>query len=299
MKNRARTFSWSALFLPEAIKSDLNEMYSFCRYVDDCADDCLDSCLGKSDALQALDQVTVDIVNGRSDIAVVDKFLRLAQRRTIPKSFALELVRGVKADLGEVKVSSEEELLRYSYQVAGTVGVMICHLLSVNDKNAIAAGIDLAIGMQLTNIARDVYEDYNQGRIYIPASLISEEKIAAALAHDLSAQKELIAALEHLLAIASVYYRSADDGICYLPPSARLGILVASRTYEKIGQLILSNPTRYFQYRVSTSKLDKLTCLWDSLLSLTNPRYHRVRRAPAHKPELHRALRGLLSFDVV
>jgi phytoene synthase len=295
MTKRAKTFSWSAMFLPQDIKIDLNELYSFCRYVDDCADNCID----KIEALEDLDRVTTDLLKGGSRTEVVDRFIKLAHRRRIPISFALELVRGVKADLGEVRVLSEEELLRYAYQVAGTVGVMICHLLSVTDRNALAAGIDLAIGMQLTNIARDVYEDYNQGRVYLPASLVSEQLVADAFANDQSAQKKLLKAVEHILAIAKTYYRSSDEGICYLPQSARLGILVASRTYEKIGHLIVSNPARYFQSRVSTNKLEKFACLADALLSLTDLRYHRVMIAPAHRPELHRALRGLLSFDAV
>jgi phytoene synthase len=251
------------------------------------------------EAGKALDQVTKDLVKNESDITVVDAFIRLAQRRRMSKSFALELVRGVKADLGDVRVLSEEELLRYSYKVAGTVGVMICNLLSVTDKNGVAAGIDMAIAMQLTNIARDVYEDYEQGRVYMPASLIGDRLLAAAVAKDPEAQKELLRAVAHLLSIAKIYYKSADDGICYLPPSARLGILVASRTYEKIGQVILRNPTKYFQSRVCTSKLEKFSCLTGALISLTDLRYHRVIKAPAHRPELHSALRGLLSFDVV
>ncbi len=295
MAKRAKTFAWSALFLPSAIKSDLNELYSFCRYVDDCADNCID----KTEALELLDRISCDLLNSISEIQVIDKFIRLAQRRNIPTSFALELLRGVKTDLGLVRVLSEEELLRYSYQVAGTVGVMICYLLSVTDKNALAAGIDLAIAMQLSNIARDVSEDYEQGRIYLPASLINGELVAAAIANDQNAQNELTKALKHILAIARTYYKSADDGICYLPPSVRLGILLASRTYEKIGHLIISNPTRYFRSRVSTSKLDKVTCLLSTLLALTHPRYHRVMKAPAHRSELHQALRGLPSFDVV
>jgi len=252
MTKRAKTFAWSALFLPKAIKADLNELYSFCRYVDDSAD----NCLNKAEALEALDRVTDDLVKGCSDIEVVDKFIRLAQRRKIPKSFALELVRGVKADLGSVRILSEEELLRYSYQVAGTVGVMICYLMCVTDKNALAAGIDLAIAMQLTNIARDVYEDYCQERVYMPASLISPQQVADAFAQDQLSQEELLKAIDHLLSVAKRYYQSADDGICYLPPSVRLGILVASRTYEKIGQIIIRNPNRYFDYRVSTSGLE-------------------------------------------
>jgi len=295
MTRRAKTFAWSALFLPKDIKDDLNELYSFCRYVDDCADDCTSA----AEALECLDRVSKDLVESHSNIAVVERFIKLSQRRNIPIGFALELVRGVKADLGEVRVTSVEELLRYAYQVAGTVGVMICHLLAVTDKNAIASGIDLAIAMQLTNIARDVDEDLKRGRVYIPATLIKAEVIEAAFAKDQDAQRELLQAVSRLITMAGAYYRSSDSGICYLPPSVRLGILVASRSYEKIGQVILQNPSMYFQSRVTTSNLQKLHCLGRSLVCLISPRYHRAIQAPLHRSELHRALIGLTSFDGV
>ncbi len=295
MERRARTFSWASLFLPRAIKDDLKKLYSFCRYVDDCAD----QWNNKANALKSLEQISTDLVQKSSRIEVVQSFIELSQRKSIPTSFALELVRGVKADLGLVRVSSEEELLRYSYQVAGTVGVMICHLLGVTDRNAVAAGIDLAIGMQLTNIARDVQEDFHQDRIYIPASLISPERLVAALANEEGAQKDLLKAVTRITDLSENYYRSADNGICYLPPRVRLGILLASRAYEKIGQVIVGNPAKYLsKARINTSHLEKFHCLVDTLWSLTDPRYHRTIKAPAHKTELHRALQGFASVDV-
>jgi phytoene synthase len=295
MPHRAKSFAWAAQFLPATIKNDLNILYSFCRYVDDSAD----RCTNKARAWQALEQVSKDLELESSTTFEVQQFLNLSQRRAIPKTFALELTKGVKADISQKQMHSEEELLRYCYQVAGTVGVMICHLLGVKDKNAVAAGIDLAIAMQLTNIARDVHEDLEQGRIYLPANLISWETVSASFSNDETAQYTLLLAIKHIIAIAKTYYRSADNGICFLPPSTRIGILLASRAYEKIGQLIISNPKRYFRERISTGTTEKILCLCETLGSLASPRYHRVKQAPAHRSELHQALRGLPSFDVV
>ena len=86
---------------------------------------------------------------------------------------AFELIKGVRSDLDEQILQDEAELLTYAYRVAGTVGLMMCQVLRVEDARAIPHAIDLGIGMQLTNIARDVKEDAERGRVYIPATVLS------------------------------------------------------------------------------------------------------------------------------
>ena len=79
-----------------------------------------------------------------------------------------DLFDGINSDIKEqVKLTTEKELLIYSYRVAGTVGLMMAKILKVNKKNSLKSAIDLGIAMQLTNISRDVIEDFNNNRIYI------------------------------------------------------------------------------------------------------------------------------------
>jgi phytoene synthase len=295
MLRRAQTFAWAAQFLSRPIRNDLNELYTFCRFVDDCVDKSTDG----TTAQKAIASIRRDLEQESSSIKEVDIFLKLAHRRKIPLGFALDLVRGVESDIGSARMSDEEDLLRYCYQVAGTVGVMICYLLGVRDPNAIASGIDLGIAMQLTNIARDVQEDYAQGRVYLPSCLIDRDSIAASQDGDKCAQAKLLGAVEQIVSIAETYYISSENGICFLPGSAKVGILAASRAYRKIGKLILGNPDRYLHTRASTSGLQKALCLASALASLCLPRFHCAPSSQSHRRELHRALRGLPSFDVV
>ena len=95
-------------------------------------------------------------------------------KHKINENVPIELIKGIEYDLkGEVNVKTFEELIKYCYQVAGTVGFMFCKIIKVKDKKLILGGIQLGIAMQLTNISRDVAEDLKMNRIYIPKSMRS------------------------------------------------------------------------------------------------------------------------------
>ena len=86
----------------------------------------------------------------------------------ISEKVVIDLFDGVETDLEErVQINSKKELLVYSYRVAGTVGLMMSKILKVKNKEALKGAVDLGVAMQLTNIARDVYEDRNRNRQYI------------------------------------------------------------------------------------------------------------------------------------
>ncbi len=295
MQNRAKTFTWAAQFLPEQVRENFSLLYSFCRYVDDGVDNCSDKDL----ATEFLDRINRDLELNFSVDERVNDFLKLSRSTGMPLSFAFDLLRGVRTDIGMEQMRSTEELLRYSYQVAGTVGIMICYLLEVTNSDALAAAIDLGIAMQLTNIARDIREDFAQGRIYLPATLIDTIVVSDALSGSCSAQSKVIAVTNQIISLSQIYYQSSENGICFLPAEIKLGILCASRAYSQIGKLILKNPERVFSERVSTGAREKTFCLLSSLLSLALPRYHFIKSKSNHASELHHVLKGLHSFDVV
>ena len=95
-------------------------------------------------------------------------------KHRINENVPIELIKGIEYDLkGKVNVKTFEELVKYCYQVAGTVGYMFCKIIGVEEKKLILGGIQLGIAMQLTNISRDVAEDLKMNRIYLPKSMRS------------------------------------------------------------------------------------------------------------------------------
>ncbi|MEM6797491.1 MAG: squalene/phytoene synthase family protein, partial [Acidobacteriota bacterium] len=195
MQRRAKTFSFATALLPATVRAEVATLYRFCRVVDDLADEVADPEEGR----RWLDRVYRDLESGHSDLEPVADFLNLARRRDIPREFARELVRGLRTDLGLVRFESEDDLIRYCYQVASTVGVMMCRVLRTEASDAVLYAVDLGIAMQLTNIARDVSEDLEADRIYLPRAWVDSATVERGVGGDRAAGERVYAAVERVL----------------------------------------------------------------------------------------------------
>ena len=105
-------------------------------------------------------------------------FKILQDKYELDQIFIDDLMKGIKADLSFEQPDNLKELIIYSYQVAGTVGGLMAKILGANDQNAWKFAVDLGIGMQLTNIARDIKEDAINKRIYIPKDMLEDVYIS-------------------------------------------------------------------------------------------------------------------------
>ena len=139
------------------------------------------------------------------------------------------------ADLSLVRIKTEAQLIEYCYQVAGTVGLMMCKILRVERHEAFFHAVDLGIAMQLTNICRDVREDAQLDRVYLPESMIGIMKPENVLIAGGSDRTSLIHTVTILLNKADEYYASAYAGLCHLPFRSRVSILIAAKLYQQIG----------------------------------------------------------------
>jgi len=155
LQSNGRSFHFASRLLTPNHRVRAARLYAFCRYVDDIADEVPDRAL----ATTKLEQVNADVLSGQSSEPVVANMLDLMREASIPQEPVVALVDGVRSDVYLSTVSTEAQLVRYAYQVAGTVGLMMSVVLDVHDREAWPFAIDLGIAMQLTNIARDVGED--------------------------------------------------------------------------------------------------------------------------------------------
>jgi phytoene synthase len=134
------------------------------------------------------------------------------------------------------------ELLLYCYRVAGTVGLMMCHVMGVRNDAALPHAVDLGIALQLTNIARDVAEDWQRGRIYLPDPHLgaAADRLHRALGGPIPG--ELVGsvgvATRQLLATAERHYASADAGLRWLSSRHALAIRSARWIYGGIGRRV-------------------------------------------------------------
>jgi len=154
-------------------------------------------------------------------------------------------------DLGQIQ--NENELLRYCYRAAGVVGLMMCRVFGVTDQRALRHAKSLGIAMQLTNIARDVQEDWQRGRCYLPLNWLPQGV-------DASSRNEVHAAVRRILDLAEEYYKIGNEGMVYLPSAVRPAIRVAASVYREIGTQIRRRNYRVLQGRIIIPKVRFVSC---------------------------------------
>jgi phytoene synthase len=291
---KGRSFHWARRLLGAGHAARATRLYGFCRRIDDIADESSSPELARA----ALAAISVAIAHGEpsDDEPVVADMLALMAECHIAPEIVLELLHGMDSDLDSVRFADDAELLRYCYRVAGTVGLMMCKVLDVHDPQALHHAIDLGIGMQLTNICRDVCEDARIDRRYLPATLVGA--LAPELLIDPVSvlQPAVRNAVVVLLAYADQYYRSGELGLAYLPLRARAGMLVAGRVYRAIGTQLRQVDHACWQGRaiVPTRTKAGLTVL--ALLRLVSHRDY-LHPAGRHDKALHQLLHGLPYVD--
>jgi len=211
----AKSFSWAGFFLSKETFRKCSVLYDFCRTVDDIADENNDLDIKKKKFFK----FKSDFVNKNFTNNIIKKIHRLLEEEDISHKIIEDLFNGIESDLeNEINLKSKKDLLIYSYQVAGTVGLMMAKILKVKDQQSLKCAIDLGIAMQLTNIARDVAEDKKRNRAYI---------------------KDDFNTISETIILADIFYQSSFPAIKNIPMISRFAILVARRIYKKIGSEIL------------------------------------------------------------
>ena len=172
-------------------------------------------------------------------------------------------------DQQKIRIQNKQELIKYSYHVAGTVGLMMSKIIGVKHEKAARSAIDLGIGMQLTNIARDVYEDSKMKRIYLPANWIPDISLKNLTdLHNKSSEKDerISNAIHEVIGLSDKFYENGFAGLKYIPLSTRLGIFIAANVYRGIGIKIKSNKKKYLRERVYLNLLEKSLITVKSIL---------------------------------
>ena len=181
-------------------------------------------------------------------------------KHKINENVPIELIKGIEYDLdGEVNVKTFEELIKYCYQVAGTVGFMFCKIIKVKEQQLILGGIQLGIAMQLTNISRDVAEDLKMNRIYIPKSIRSyQNKDLEKILGNKRIQRKLSKDLLVLLKKADLFYENAWISISVLKKKYGIPISIAAELYRRIGKKIIGKEGNIWGDRIYVNFIEKV-----------------------------------------
>lgn len=262
----SKSFDLASRLFPAERRNEVAALYGWCRACDDAID--LRPKATHAETVGALHRQLDEIYRGvpQSD-PILACFQEVVERRRIPIDYPLELLRGMAMDVEGATYDTLDELLVYCWRVAGTVGLMMCHVMGVSDDEAPPHAAHLGIAMQLTNIARDVGEDWRRGRVYLPAELMDAELAGWLRANTREADApplpertwaELAGARRRLLREADRYYASADAGMRYLEPRSALAVRTARLVYAEIGRQIEAQGADALQQRAVVPRRRKL-----------------------------------------
>jgi len=289
-KREAKNFYYSFRVLPQHKSDAMCAVYAFMRKADDLADD---ESLSLDARRQAMATWTADWRASRTSPTNDPIFLALndTQRRfAISDDLLEQLVAGTTLDLQPqpegvhtLQISgptgpprtiqiydSLAALQHYCYLVASVVGLVCIRIFGYTDRRADQLAIDTGIAFQLTNILRDIKEDADRGRIYLPADLLREHGVTPerilAIAAGAAPQPNELALLRALELHAQTLYRSAGQLIPLLDADARPSMRVLVRIYHRLLDLIAVNPSAVFTQRVSVPTSRKLAILFVGIL---------------------------------
>lgn len=240
IRTHSKSFALASQLLPSACRDDAAVLYAWCRR----ADDAIDESPIEEQATQLLRlRAELDAVYGQQDVGdpVLAAFQELVRRCEIPRHYPDELLAGMAMDADGHSYADTESLMLYCYRVASTVGLMMSHVIGLSRDSAMRHAAQMGIAMQLTNVCRDVLEDWHRHRLYLPDSLLARHGAGALRSKLDDAFPETMlaptaAAVEELLVLADHYYRCADRGLNALPWRAAFGVRTARLVYSDIGR---------------------------------------------------------------
>ncbi len=267
----SRSFALASSVLPPGCSADAAVVYSWCRRVDDAVD--LAGSTGRARAaLERERAVLASLYAGvRPEDPVLAAFQDVLLRHHIPARYPFDLLDGMEMDVAGMRYRTLDELILYCYRVAGTVGLMMSHVMGVSEPRALRNACHLGLAMQLTNICRDVLEDWERGRLYVPDQVLAEYglgELRGQLGTPLPVQvrQELARAVQRLLELAERYYRSGESGLRALPWRCSFAVGAARWIYAEIGRVIARRHFDVFSGRAVVSTPRKLVLLLRALL---------------------------------
>ncbi len=263
-RDKAKSFFFASRFLPKHKRRGVFAVYEFCRVADDLVDERGDR--------------PVETV--RQALATIGQMVRRLPEREPPEDVFwhplhdtfwranldtrpfLELLEGVERDLVPLRFENTAELMHYSHQVAGVVGLMLGPLLGASRRDFDEAGIQLGVAMQLTNILRDVGSDWRRGRVYLPASELARFNLDHAAIEAGEVTEAWRAFMEWQIARAREYFAAGDRVIDLFPQDgSRLTVRLMQQSYAGILRAIEAIDYDVFHQRAVVSDAQKLWIL--------------------------------------
>ena len=262
----SKSFSAASRLFDRQTRERVWLLYAWCRRCDDIADaQELGGALGNQEGIAArVAQIRALTAKALSEQATgepaFDAFGLVARECGLTQADADAVIRGFELDADDWRPRSERDLMAYCWHVAGAVGVMMAQVMGVprDDADTLDRAADLGFAFQLANIARDVVEDDAADRCYLPVEWLVEEDIEPGQHTKPHHRQELADMAARLVELMDAHAAASALGAARLPFRSRWAILSARRIYTAIGHEVRRLGPHAWDYRVSTSRADKL-----------------------------------------
>lgn len=270
----SRSFDLASRFFKLDERISAAQIYSWCRH----CDDEIDEGEATSEILNQLRKDTAACWDpSQESVGVFSSFKSAVRRSHIPQVYAQELLSGMEMDLNKTRYKTLAELKLYCYRVASTVGLMMCHVMGLFHERALAHAASLGMAMQLTNICRDVKDDHELGRLYLPIEWLHLVDLNETNYFDPAHRGRLFLVVKKLLNEAEELYQQGILGTQDLPWRSALAVLIAARVYREIGREILRQGPKSLDQRTVVTNVRKLWLVFLATFELISTIPKRLR----------------------
>lgn len=259
-RRRARNFYYAFITLPKEKRKAIYAAYAFCRLSDDYSDEelPLDE---KAALLSGLHEQLDEAFEGRAESEVFIALLDASNRYGIPRDYFHEIINGVEMDLVNNSYETFEDLYQYCYRVASVVGLVCIEIFEYTDPKAREYATDMGIAMQLTNILRDIKEDCERGRVYLPQDELEKFGVTEASLQVGETGPEFLALMADQVSRAREYFKKSAALLPLLKPRSRLCPAVLRALYSAVLDRIEARDYDVFGERVALSSREKLALM--------------------------------------
>jgi 15-cis-phytoene synthase len=265
IRKGSKSFALATLFLPSIAQNEVHILYAWLRHCDDKID-------SENSKITDLEQLKLELWHNQENNPF-HQLQKIISEKDLPHEYFNEFFEGLQMDLQNKAYETLSELEVYCFRVAGVVGLILCPIIGVTHPQAHQHASALGIGMQLTNICRDITEDARNNRIYLPRDLLQQNLTA----RDLVEAPELCQPVVlQLLARAEILYEKGNQGLKYLPFRVAIAVGCASFIYRAIGKKILKNMPETLRHRVVVGKLEKIKCVLQGFCYAVVSRFQRL-----------------------
>lgn len=279
----SKSFAAAARLFDPATRRSAMLLYAWCRH----CDDVIDGQQAGHDALalppeqahrrllELQRQTRASYAGQPAETPAFAALADVARRHAIPREEAFDLLEGFAQDVSGQRYAELADVLGYCYHVAGVVGLMMARVMGVRDPAVLDRACDLGLGMQLTNIARDIVEDARVGRCYLPQAWLVEFAVPPSELAEPRHRLAVARMAQRLVEQAEPYYHSAQAGLAALPWRSAWAVATAAVVYRRIGVKVQAAGLAAWDGRLSTTRGEKLGAIVSGLWRALTRRLHR------------------------